>query len=403
MLSRLPSFGLSAKHLQAATQIAAGLALNVFPAIFIAVFARVAPIEQQGHLAVSLTIGTYVAQLLSAFVVESRLATPDADHDLSMPWWMALLSVGGGALLIASPTVPPTPIILIGVLGLSSGLLMARTIGVVRGTWKLESAAAFLLVAGCLAALVLSIYDNPNCVRVLAASAIVAILVRFWPRPAVRDSGMPPDLRRAAWVTGETATVGSVQPTLQAFILVLLGPAASVGFRVISTISGILEPILAYGRVRQLAHGHRGEVAQVTLIFVVGTAAIFIAAYVGLWQLIFGPAWGSTLLAGLAVACLWKATMLFSTIPFAALRRAGQTKQVFWLRAANTALYVGFGLGFLFIFDSGFAVFSSFVVTELVMFVPYHLYARKFAPDYRASTNLRRPRAAATLDDRPSV
>ncbi len=394
MLRRLRSIRVTAKHLQAATQIVAGLALNVFPAIFIAVFARVAPIEQQGQLAVSLTVGTYVAQLLSAFVVESRLATPEADHDLFMPWWMALLSVVSGVLLIVSPTVPPTPIILIGVLGLSSGLLMARTIGVVRGRWKLESAAAFLLVGGCLAALLLAVFDNPNCVRVLAASAVVAILVRYWPRPAHRDTGMPPDLRRAAWVTGETATVGSVQPTLQAFILVLLGPAASVGFRVISTISGVLEPILAYGRVRQLAHGHRGEVAHVALIFVLGTAAIFVAAYLGLWSMIFGPAWSSTLLPGLAIACLWKATMLFSTIPFAALRRVGQTRQVFWLRAANTALYVALGLGFLFAFDSGVAVFLSFVVTEVIMFVPYHLAARKYSPDYRASTTVRGDRTA---------
>ena len=67
---------LDVKRVEPLVQIVAGLALNAFPAIFIAVFARIAPIEQQGRLAVSLAIGTYVAQLLSAFVVESRLATP---------------------------------------------------------------------------------------------------------------------------------------------------------------------------------------------------------------------------------------------------------------------------------------------------------------------------------------
>jgi hypothetical protein len=372
------------KHLQAVVQIAAGLALNAFPAIFIAVFARVAPIDHQGQLAVSLTIGTYVAQLLSAFVVESRLATPEADHDISMPWWMALLSLGSGILLIVSPTVPAPVITLLGVLGLSSGLLMARTIGVVQGRWRLEAVAAVILVAGCLSALLLAVHDNPNCVRVLAAGAMLAVLCRFWPRPAHRESGMPPDLRRAAWVTGETASVGIVQPILTSFILVVLGPAASVGFRVVSTISGVLEPVLAYGRVRQLAHGHKGEVAHVALIFAAGVGAIVVAAYLGLWSLIFGPAWSHSLVPALVIACLWKATMLFSTVPFAALRRVGQTAKVFWLRAAGTALYVVLGLSFLYIFHTATAVFLSFVITEVIMFLPYHFAARKAAPDYHS-------------------
>ena len=375
---------LNMKRVEPLVQIVAGLALNAFPAIFIAVFARVAPIEQQGLLAVSLAIGTYVAQLLSAFVVESRLATPEADHKVSMPWWIALLSVISGTLLIVSPAVPPTPITLIGVLGLSSGLLMARTIGVVRGRWKLESIAASILMVGCLSALVLAVHENSNCVRVLAAGALLAILIRCWPLPARRDLGFPPDLAKAAWVTGETATVGMVQPALASFILAVLGPSAAVGFRVVSTISGILEPILAYGRVRQLAHGHKGEVANVAMIIVVGTVAIFASAYLGVWSLIFGPAWNSSLYVALAVACAWKLCMLVTTIPFAALRRAGRTKMVFWLRAANTALYVVLGLTFLFGFHSSTAVFLSFVITEVLMFVPYHVAAARLAPEYNS-------------------
>lgn len=384
VLTRIRS-AIDVKHVEPLVQILAGLALNAFPAVFIAVFARVAPIEQQGRLAVSLAIGTYAAQLLSAFVVESRLATPDADHKLKMPWWMVLLTSASAILLIVSPAVPPTVITLIGVLGLSSGLLMARTIGVVRGRWKLESIAAAILMAGCLGALVLAVYDDPNCVRVLAAGALLAVLIRCWPLPARHENGFPPDLTKAAWVTGETATVGMVQPALASFILAVLGPSAAVGFRVVSTISGILEPILAYGRVRQLAHGHRGEVANVALILVVGTAAIFGGAYLGLWSLIFGPAWSSSLYVGLAVACGWKACMLITTIPFAALRRAGRTTMVFWLRAANATLYVALGLAFLFGFGTSTAVFVSFVITELLMFVPYHVAAARFAPEYNSA------------------
>lgn len=381
VLTRVRSV-VNVKRVEPLVQIVAGLALNAFPAIFIAVFARVAPIEQQGRLAVSLAIGTYVAQLLSAFVVESRLATPESDHKVSIPWWIALLSIISGTLLIVSPTVPPTAITLIGVLGLSSGLLMARTIGVVRGRWKQESLAASILMVGCLSALVLAVDNNPNCVRVLAAGALMSILVRCWPLRAGNGSGFPPDLTKAAWVTGETATVGMVQPALSSFILAVLGPSAAVGFRVVSTISGILEPILAYGRVRQLAHGHKGEVVHVAMILVVGTAAIFGGAYLGVWSLIFGPAWNSSLYVGLAIACVWKLCMLVTTIPFAALRRAGRTKLVFWLRAVNTALYVILGLTFLFSFNSSTAVFLSFVITEVLMFVPYHVAAARWAPEY---------------------
>jgi hypothetical protein len=382
--ARLRAVRIEAKHFQASVQIVAGLALNAFPAIFIAVFARVAPLGSQGTLAVCLTIGTYAAQVLCALIIESRLATPDVDHDVSMPWWMATMSLVSGVVLMCGPTVPGAPELLVGVTGLSSGLLMARTIGVVRGRWKLEAAAAVVLITGCLAALVLAIQHNPHCVRVLALGALLAILIRYWPRPAHWQSGLPPDARRAGWVTGETAVVGVIQPTLTSVILVVLGPAASVGFRVVSTISGILEPILAYGRFRQLAHGHEGEVAHVSIIFTAGLAAIFGAAFLGIWSRIFGPAWNHVLIWSLVAACLWKVTMLISTIPFAGLRRAGKTAQVFWLRTTSTVVYVLLGVLFLTLFHSSTAVFLSFALSEIVTFPLYHYAAKKAVPNYHS-------------------
>ncbi len=83
---------------------------------------------------------------------------------------------------------------------------------------------------------------------------------------------MPPDVRRSGWVTAETAVVGAVQPAITSIVLVTMGPAASVGFRVISTVSNALEPIIAYGRFRLLAHGHHGELVIVSGIFVAGLA-----------------------------------------------------------------------------------------------------------------------------------
>ena len=370
------------KHLHAVVQVGAGLALNTFPAAFIAIFARIAPIESQGFLAVCLAVGVYVAQLLNAFIVEGRLATPDADHNLSLPWWVVPLSIMSGALITIGPTVPHPAVLMISSIGLMSGLLMARSIGVVNGKWKREAVAAAVLLVACLVAIILAREHNGHCVRVLALGALVAILTRYWPRTHRRESGIPPDIRRASWVTGETAVVGIVQPAITSVILVMLGPAASVGFRVISTVAGAVEPILAYGRFRLLAHGHKGEVAIVAVIFSAGLMAVLGGAFLGLGSLIFGPAWSHVGVVALLLACLWKGFMLLSTVPFAALRKAGETALVFWIRGAATVIYLAMGVGFLMIWPTNTAIFLAFVFAEMLTVLLYHYVARRSAPSY---------------------
>ncbi|MCV7026343.1 hypothetical protein H7I77_23820 [Mycolicibacterium novocastrense] len=372
----------SRSRLQALVQVVAGLALNAFPAMFIAVYARIAPIEAQGFLAVSLTVGVYVAQLFNAFVVEGRLATPGADQNLSLPRWVGVLVVAAGALLSLGPLVAPPWILIAGSVGIMTGLLMARSIGVVCGRWKSEAVGAVLLLATSLVALVLAARQNPHCVQVLALGGVAAILVRWWPRTAIGVSGMPPDVRRASWVTAETAVLGVVQPTLTYLVLMILGPAASVTFRVISTVSGALEPILAYGRYRLLAHGHKGELATFVLIFSAGLIAVLVAALGGLGELIFGSAWSGVGAVVLVIACMWKLVMLISTVPFAALRKAGATKLVFWIRGFTTVAYLAFGIGFLLLWDTVMALFIGFVVAELVTAVVYHFVAKKRVDEY---------------------
>ncbi|MGE2836563.1 hypothetical protein [Mycobacterium sp. SMC-4] len=368
---------MTTKLVQTAAQVLAGLALAAFPAFYLAVFARIAPIEQQGFLALCLALGAYVAAVLSAWVIESRLATPDADHQVALPWWMTLFSVTGGLALMVGPPVPPAPVLLLGIVGLQSGLLMARSVGVVSGRWKLETASAAVLLAACGAALLLADDHSGASARILALGAVAAIVMRLWRAPRVGGSGMPPDRRRAAWVTGETAVVGSVQPALQSLVLVMLGPAASVGFRVVSTVSGALEPILAYGRMRLLAHGAKGEATAVAATFVAGLAVIFGANWLGLWSAVFGPAWADVVIAALLLACLWKGSMLVTTVPFAALRRAGRTALVFWIRCGSTLIYLLFGVSFLLIFRSYTAAFLSFLVAETVSLLLYYYGFRR--------------------------
>jgi hypothetical protein len=370
------------KHVAAVAQVVAGLALNAFPAIFLAVYARIAPIEAQGFLALSLAIGVYVAQLLNAFIVEGLLATPGVDHRLTLPTWTALLSAGSAAVLIAGPAVAHPAVLMFSSIGLMSGLLMTRSIGMVRGDWQREAIAAVVLIAAGTGALLLAIDHNEHCVRLLAAGALLATLVRYQPRGARGFSGMPPDVRRSGWVTAETAVVGAVQPAITSIVLVTMGPAASVGFRVISTVANALEPIIAYGRFRLLAHGHHGEVMIVVGIFVAGLAGVLAAAFGGLGSLIFGPAWANVGAVALILACLWKGLMLTSTVPFAALRRAGETTIVFWVRAMSTVVYLAMGVGFLLGWHSNTAIFLAFVLSESFTAVLYHVVARRSAPDY---------------------
>ncbi|MCV7421466.1 hypothetical protein H7K45_13015 [Mycobacterium yunnanensis] len=378
------------KHVAAVAQVVAGLALNAFPAIFLAVYARIAPIDAQGFLALSLSIGVYVAQLLNAFIVEGLLATPGADHRLTLPTWTALLSVASAAALIAGPSVAYPVVLMFSSIGLMSGLLITRSIGMVRGDWQREAVAATVLIAAGAGALVLAIHHNEHCVRVLAAGALVATLARYRPRSARGFSGMPPDVRKSSWVTAETAVVGAVQPAITSVVLVTMGPAASVGFRVISTVSNALEPIIAYGRFRLLAHGHHGEVLVVVGIFVAGLVGVLAGAFGGLGSLIFGPAWANVGAVALILACLWKGLMLTSTVPFAALRRAGETTIVFWVRAASTVVYLVMGVGFLLGWHSNTAIFIAFVLSESFTAVLYHVVARRSAPGYdmKLSTSL---------------
>nr|WP_090338664.1 hypothetical protein [Mycolicibacterium malmesburyense]CRL66635.1 hypothetical protein CPGR_00048 [Mycolicibacterium malmesburyense] len=386
------------KHFAAVAQVVAGLALNAFPALFLAVYARIAPIEDQGLLALSLAVGVYVAQLLNAFVVEGLLATPGLDHDLTMPWWTALLSLGSAALLIIGPSVAHPAVLMVSSIGIMSGLLITRSIGMVRGEWQRELVAAFVLIGTGLGALILASQRNSHCMRVLAAGALVAILVRYRFNGGARFSGLPPDIRRSSWVTGETAIVGAVQPAITSIVLVTMGPAASVGFRVISTVSNALEPIIAYGRFRLLAHGHKGEVVVVAAIFVTGVGAVLAAAFGGLGSLVFGPAWATVVAIALLLACVWKGLMLLSTVPFAALRRAGETTIVFWVRTISTVAYLAISIVFLMLWHTTTAVFCGFIVAEIFTAVLYHFVAIRYAPDYNIALS-RKARSEPGNDD----
>ncbi len=374
--------GRGKKAYRVLAQVVAGLGLNMFPAIFVAIYARIAPIEAQGVLALALAVGVYLAQLVNAFFIEGALATPDADHDMCLPRWAAVATVVAATLLFIGPAVKDAAVLMISTTGLMSGLLVARTIGVVTDRWQREVAASSVLIGASLLALVLSHRHNPHCVRVLALGTAVAVLLRYWPRTPAGRHGIPPDIRRSSWVAAETAVVGGVYPIITTLVLSVAGPAAAVGFRVIWSVAGALEPILAYGRYRLLAHGHRGEIGSVAAVFIAGLVAVLVAAFAGFGELVFGPAWVGVSVVAVVFACVLKGLVLIDNVPFAALRKAGRTDLAFVVRAASSVVSLALGVCFLLVSHSVTAVFLAFIIAEVFTIALYHVVATRNVTEY---------------------
>jgi hypothetical protein len=169
--------------------------------------------------------------------------------------------------------------------------------------------------------------------------------------------------RRAA----DVGLTGITYPVLNAVILTLLGPAASVIFAAISTVSGLLAIPLNFLRVRLLKEHSPLDIVVTACALVFAAVVIGIAEFTGLLGLAFGVTWtvAHTLLPVL-VACLWRIATLFSAIPFAALRRAGRAKLVMILRSASALFTFGLAVPST-MFGQIWVVFAALLVGELVL------------------------------------
>ena len=106
--------------------------------------------------------------MFNAFIVEGRLATPDAHGELGLPLWVAVLAVVCATPLLFGPAVASSPVLMVASIGVMTGLLMSRSLGVVTGEWKREGFAALALIVASVVALWLAEQDNPHSVRGLA-------------------------------------------------------------------------------------------------------------------------------------------------------------------------------------------------------------------------------------------
>jgi hypothetical protein len=110
---------------------------------------------------------------------------------------------------------------------------------------------------------------------------------------------------------------------------------------------------------------------------VAAVVALLVLEFVGAFGFIFGSAWTeSATLVPLLLACAWRAASLATTIPFAALRRAGAVRLLTGLRAIVSVITfalaaIGLALGSLA------AVFLGLLVAELSSALVYEVARRR--------------------------
>ncbi|MGT2425286.1 hypothetical protein [Amnibacterium kyonggiense] len=225
---------------------------------------------------------------------------------------------------------------------------------------------------------------------VLAAAAAAGIALRTDWKASVTVLDLRGD-GRWRWIVGETFATGMLQPVVNGILLAALGPAGSVGYRIVATVSGGLEPIISFARTRLL-------VRHTALDLVISGAAALTAAGVavalgasGVLGALFGAGWTTTLLLALATACFWRLSTLATTVPFAAMRRSGRARTVFWLRLTSTAVYFLLGVSAAFLRSVEW-VFLAYAAAEVTTFVLYASVNR------RISIAATRPSAAMVRD-----
>jgi hypothetical protein len=200
-------------------------------------------------------------------------------------------------------------------------------------------------------------------------------------------SAPAPDPAIRGWVLADVGLTGITYPVLNAVILALLGPAASVIFAAVSTVSGLLAIPLNFLRVRLLKEHSVLDIVVTSCALALAATVITIAEVTGLLGLAFGSTWTVAATAlPLVVACLWRIATMFSAIPFAALRRSGRAKLVMILRGVSALLTFSLAvpstaLGQIWI------VFAALLVGELMLALNCEIARRRLGVSHRETTS----------------
>lgn len=362
--------------------LAGGVSLAAVPAAVLAISSRLFTTVEQGFVAVAVLLATYVGQLASAAIVESRLGSAGTSRAVVMPRWLVILA---SIVAVVAAVVPGQIVVVVIALPvLLAALEVGRQIAIAERLDRRELVASVVVGAGAIGGVSAGMLDQTWAYAPLVLSIGIATVVRGLP---VAFTASPPDPVIRRWILADTAVTGVVMPVLNVVILGLLGPIQAVIFTAVSTASGVLAIPLNFMRARLLkAHSTLDIVASG--VAVAGClVALMIAHLSGVLGWFFGSPWtiASATLA-LVAACAWRAGSLATSVPFAALRRLGHARLVALLRAGVSALTVGLAIAGLLV-GAAFGptggvvgVFAGLVVAELGAAVVYEAARRRVDP-----------------------
>jgi len=349
-----------------------GVSLAVIPAATVSISSRLFSVDEQGFLAVAVLVATFAGQLTFAVVVESRLSSAATERRVVFPLWLAAISVVT-AVVIA--VVPPNAVVLaIGLPILIAALEVGRGVSVAERLDRREIVASVAVGLGALAGVLAGFAEQEWALIPLVAGIAIATCVRCLP---VDHHASRPEPAVMGWVIADTAITGVIYPLLNTMILAFLGAADAVLFTSIATVSGLLAIPLNFMRLRLLKEHSGLDIVISAASVIAAVVALLVLEFVGAFGFIFGTAWTeSATLVPLLLACAWRAASLATTIPFAALRRAGEVRLLTGLRAAVSAItfaLAAVGLAF----QNLAAVFLGLLVAELVSAVVYEVARRR--------------------------
>ena len=371
MKERLARFPVRQASLSAISLIG-GVSLAAIPAATLSISSHTFTTAQQGYVSVVITASTFISQLAFAVVVESRLSSPLTERRVTFPRWLGAVSLLA-ALAVAVEFTNPI-VLCIALPVLLSSLEVGRGVSVAEHLDHREVWAAVLVGLGAFGGVGVSYLGESWGLVPLVFVVAAASVVRSLP---VAHHASRHQHGITGWVVTDVAVTGIIYPAFNSVILLFIGPTGAVLFAAISSVSGLLAIPLNFVRLRLLkAHSALdiwiGGAAVALAIVVIG-----VLEFTGVLGFVFKGSWtiGATF-AALIIACLWRAASLATTLPFAALRRAGQVKLLALLRGVFAAGTFLIGLAVLSLHNLT-AVFLVLMLGELAQAITYEIARRR--------------------------
>lgn len=360
----------------ASLSLLSGGALAAVPAASLSIAGQTLDTAGAGALSVALTVGLFLGQVISAWLVEARLATPGVPRAVELSRPLVVAAVAAGAVMALLPTTLPVLVVALPVLLVA--MENGRAVGVIQGRHRREVVSASLLAAGALTGVLLALAGSAHGFSALAVGAVAAVAVRV----GGERSAMPPiPAATRLWVTADVGLTGIAYPVLTSILLSTLGPAAAFLFSAVSTVSGLLAIPLNYLRARLLLAPSRGDLVLSSVVLAVAVAAIAAGEALRAFGLLFGPTWATTATgAALAVACAWRLASLASTVPFASLRRDGHVRLLLALRSSATAVTIAGATTVAVLTRDATLVFAVLLAGELLQATLYALARHRLRP-----------------------